>query len=62
MESKKVDKVLVKPGTFAAAAEMSRASVYKLIEKGEIHAVRIGGSLRIPMSELDRLVAAASER
>jgi excisionase family DNA binding protein len=52
--------MLVKPGTFAVAAEMSRANVYKLIEKGVIRAVHIGGSIRIPMSELDRLIAEAS--
>jgi excisionase family DNA binding protein len=59
MEINKIDKALMKPASFARLCEMSRANVYKLIEKGELRAVRIGGSIRIPISELNRLIAAA---
>jgi excisionase family DNA binding protein len=50
-----VEQVLIRPATFARLVDLSRASVYAAIDRGEIRAVRIGGSLRIPASELARL-------
>ncbi|NMH98896.1 helix-turn-helix domain-containing protein [Pseudonocardia acidicola] len=39
----------------AEALKLCRRTVTRLIEKGEIASVRIGGSVRIPVSELERL-------
>lgn len=36
---------------------LSRSSVYKLREAGEISYVRLGGAVRIQREELDRLIA-----
>jgi excisionase family DNA binding protein len=36
---------------------LSRSSVYREIEAGNLHAVRIGKSLRISSDELDRYIA-----
>lgn len=50
---------LLRPGKFARLIDSSRSHVYVLIERGELHAVRVGGSLRVPVSEVERLAAAA---
>jgi excisionase family DNA binding protein len=51
--------ILVKPAKFGKLIDTSRAVVYRLIEEGTIHAVKIGGTLRIPVSEARRLESAA---
>lgn len=45
----------VSVATFAAACEMSTSAIRLLIDKGEIHAVRIGRAVRIPVTEFERL-------
>ncbi|HEV3334107.1 MAG TPA: helix-turn-helix domain-containing protein [Bryobacteraceae bacterium] len=40
---------------FAEAIRKCMRSVERSIDSGEIKAIRIGGSVRIPASELDRL-------
>ena len=57
-----VERVLIRPARFAQMVDLSRASVYAAIDRGEIRAVRIGGSLRIPASELARLQQEAADR
>ncbi len=50
------------PAEAAHALEMSVGSIYKAIRDGDILAVRLTdkrGTLRIPASELERLVEAA---
>ncbi|MGO9452245.1 MAG: helix-turn-helix domain-containing protein [Candidatus Binataceae bacterium] len=54
--------VLLKPITFAQLSELSRSRLYELINTGEVHAVKIGGTWRIPASELDRFTALAAGR
>jgi excisionase family DNA binding protein len=49
-------KVLLRPARFADLADLSRSHVYALIKSGELRAVRVGTSWRIPRAELDRLV------
>ena len=46
---------LMRPSKFARLIDMSRSKVYELIKSGEIRAVSIGGVLRIPLEELERL-------
>lgn len=43
------------PARFAEAADLSAGAVHNLIAKGEVRAVKIGRSVRIPVSELTRL-------
>lgn len=41
---------------------LSRSSVYREIEAGNLHALRIGKSLRISSEELDRYIAVLNEQ
>jgi len=46
------------PDAFAEHFGVSRMTVYRLITAGEIRANRLGRSLRIPITELERFTAA----
>ena len=48
-----------KPSRFAKLIDSNRSTIYELIKRGDLRAVKIGGNLRIPASELDRLARAA---
>lgn len=39
--------------------DVSRATVYRLIRKGEIPVVRVGGRLRVPVDELREMLGSA---
>lgn len=45
-----------------ARLALSRSSVYREIESGNLHALRIGKSLRISAEELSRYIAKLGER
>lgn len=45
-----------------ARLALSRSSVYREIEAGNLHAVRIGKSLRVSSNELDRYIAVLGEQ
>lgn len=47
--------IYLTPRDVARALQLSRTTVYRRIADGSIRAVQIGGSLRIPGGELDRL-------
>jgi excisionase family DNA binding protein len=51
---------LLRPAKFARLIDMSRSKVYELIQSGEIRAVTIGGVLRVPLEELERLKSSPS--
>lgn len=44
------------PAAAAEALGICRASIYNLIKRGELRAVKIGRSTRIPVAELERLI------
>lgn len=44
----------ISPAALAVAWQVSTKTVYRLINSGELQAVRIGGQLRIPTHEVDR--------
>jgi excisionase family DNA binding protein len=44
-------------GEVAAALRVSNMTVYRLINAGELPAVRIGRSFRLPAADVDRYVA-----
>ena len=46
---------LYRPREVAEALSISRGQVYALAERGLIRVVRIGTSVRIPASEIERL-------
>lgn len=51
--------------TIAGAAErfgVSERTVRRLVEAGDLGVVRLGASVRIPLSELDRLIQERTER
>jgi len=41
---------------------LSRSSIYREIEAGKLHAVRIGKALRITSDEVDRYISKLGER
>ena len=41
---------------------LSRSMIYREIDAGNLHAVRIGAALRVTSDELNRYVASLSER
>jgi excisionase family DNA binding protein len=41
----------------AAALRVSNMTVYRLVSSGELPAVKIGRSLRLPVDEVDRYLA-----
>lgn len=43
--------------TFGELVDLSRESIYRAIERGDLQAVRIGRAIRLPRSQLDRLAA-----
>lgn len=44
--------------TYAGQLGISAREVYRLIEKGEVRAFRVGRALRIPASEVERFISA----
>lgn len=51
------DRVLLRPRSFAAKADISPSFVYKLVANGNLRSVSVGRSIRIPATEIDRLLA-----
>jgi excisionase family DNA binding protein len=44
----------------AAALGVGKDAIYKAINRGELRAVRLGGTLLVPQAELDRMLGVAS--
>lgn len=40
---------------------LSRTAIYRLMTKGDLQPVRIGGALRFPASAIDRLIESLKE-
>jgi excisionase family DNA binding protein len=51
----KVERVAYRPAEAAEALGVSVATIYRLIGRGEIRAVKIGRAVRIHRDELERL-------
>jgi excisionase family DNA binding protein len=51
-----LDKLAVKPARAAVLLDCSRTKIYDAINAGELRAVRVAGMLRIPMSEIRRIL------
>jgi len=60
MEELKLTPALLKPARFARLIDASRSTVYELINRGELRAVKVGGNIRIPATEIQRLAAQAT--
>lgn len=50
----RMDEHYIRVRVFAERFDLSESAVYKKIERGEIKAIRIGKTVRIPSSELER--------
>jgi excisionase family DNA binding protein len=50
--------LLLRIDAAADRLSISRATLYRMIQRGEIPVVRIGSAVRIPVSALDRWLAA----
>lgn len=46
--------------TVAELTRVSRMTVYRMVHSGELPAVRVGNSYRVPRSALERLIGVAS--
>ena len=44
------------PRAFGALLDLNRESVYRAIARGDLQAVRVGRSIRLPRAQLDALV------
>ena len=53
--------LLLKLPEAAAALSISRSSLYRLFESGELAWVQIGGSRRVTSAEIHRFIAAHTE-
>ena len=51
------DKLLVRPEEGAEILSVSRSRLYELMAAGTIRSIKVKGSRRIPMQELERFVA-----
>ena len=60
MEIQKPDRLLYRIKTVAEKLDISVSQAYNLINRGDLDSVRIGKSLRVPASELERIAAAGS--
>ena len=52
-----MDKLLLRPTEAAEAIGIGRSKIYELLASGEIPAIRIGGSLRVPVDTLKAWIA-----
>jgi excisionase family DNA binding protein len=52
--------VLLTPREAQEALRISRATFTRLVARGEIRAARVGGQLRVSVSEIERLAAAGA--
>jgi excisionase family DNA binding protein len=50
------DRLLLRPREVAVVTGLSRSMVYELINRGQIPAIRVGKSLRVPMAELQEWI------
>ena len=50
------DERLLKLPEVSARLALSRTAIYRLMARGQLHPVRLGGALRFPASTVDRLI------
>ena len=50
------ERLLLRPREVAVATGLSRSMVYELINRGEIPAIRVGKSVRVPVAELQQWI------
>ncbi len=50
------DRLLLRPREVAVATGLSRSMVYALINRGELPAIRVGKSVRVPVAELQQWI------
>ena len=51
-----IEKILLKPNEVFSALGLSRAKGYSLLASGELPSIRIGRSVRIPVTDLHKWV------
>ena len=52
-----MDKVLLRPTEAAEVMGIGRSKVYQLIASGDLPAIRIGASVRVPVTALEAWIA-----
>jgi excisionase family DNA binding protein len=61
LNSKEPEALFVSPPQVAVMLAISRAKAYHLIASGEIPSIKIGHSLRVPLSALRAMAASAAK-
>jgi excisionase family DNA binding protein len=62
MSERKVSSGLyVDARSFGELLDLNRESVYRAIARGDLQAVRVGRSIRLPIAQLDSLVIGADD-
>jgi excisionase family DNA binding protein len=51
-----MERIALRPVEAAEAIGIGRSKVYELIQRGELPSVRIGGSVRVPVSALNEWI------
>ena len=54
--------VLLRPSDIAAVLGVTTSRIYQMIGEGQIPAVRVAGSIRIPRAALERWLAEQTEK
>jgi excisionase family DNA binding protein len=49
------------PRAFGRLLDLNRESIYRAIARGDLQAVRVGRSIRLPRAQLDSLVIGADD-
>ncbi|HWJ62411.1 MAG TPA: helix-turn-helix domain-containing protein [Acidimicrobiales bacterium] len=52
-----IPRLLLTPVEAGSALGLSRSTIYRLLDDGDLHGVRVRGARRIPINELERFVA-----
>lgn len=51
------ERLLLRPAEAAAMLGISRSRCYQLLQRGELPSFRLGGSVRVPVEDLRRMIA-----
>lgn len=57
-QAKEAARLLLSPETVADRLELSRATIYRMLGRGELRSIKIGAARRIPARELEAYIEA----
>lgn len=51
------ERLLLRPAEAASMLGISRSRCYQMLQRGELPAFRLGGSIRVPLEDLRRMIS-----